>query len=96
MSERAKIMMKSLDVQEFQPLTLIVPWTISYQELKHNAFVKNCKEKWAVIPSCLIYAIFKANISCIAENIWISSFILVSIICIVLYRHSFKAWILVS
>lgn len=77
MSERARIMMKSTDVQEFQPLTLIVPWTVSYQELKH-AFVKNCKEKWVVIPLCLIYLIFKASVPCITENIWISSFILAS------------------
>lgn len=96
MSERAKIMMKSSDVQQFQPATLILPWTISCLELKHHAFVKNCKEKWAVIPSCLIYFIFKANISCITESTWISGFILVSRINIALYWHSFKLWIMVS
>lgn len=96
MSERAKIMMKSSDVQEFQPPTTIGPRTISCLELKHHAFVKNCKEKWAAIPSCLIYFIFKANIPCITENIWISSFILVSRINTAIYWHSFKPRIMVS
>lgn len=36
MSERAKIMRKSSDVQEFQPLTLITPRTIWLQFSLYN------------------------------------------------------------
>lgn len=84
MKEGSTIIMKSSNVQEFK--TSNIDGTVDNFLLKYNVFEKNCYEKSAVM--------FKANITCMTENIWISSFILVSRIRIALY--SFKPWITVS